>query len=368
MILISGELKPTNLQQLLYDQGSFIENLGLEVADACQKLDFFKEGSAEHHFKAILERFWPVFTNLLDSQTPKMMTFNRAFSLLGDAKIDQPLRAPSSTLSPFTHLLVDEFQDISPQIVTWIKAMQRRLLWSGKSPSVMAIGDDWQSIYGWRGSAPEIFINFSKFFETHPSLGGHKECRMLENYRSVDKILVDAEMLLKPVSIKIEKAARAKKSAQEIDHGVKFIFGKPETDNYKEVRKEIRDQLAFVNGLPKSDKTKVIVLSRNRDPKNALNTNPSKDDGVDYLTFHGSKGLQGEVAILIGEPKYDQEHIFRNGVYKVSGLFEQSYDDSAKDEVLRLAYVGVTRGIRRVIWFLKKDSPIAKLIKENDKT
>lgn len=368
VLKISGELQSADIEQVLYDQGSFIENLGLNVVDACQKLNFFKEGSAEYHFKAVLEQFWPAFTNILDSQTPKMMTFNRAFSLLGDAEIDKPLRVPSSSLSPFTHLLIDEFQDISPQIVTWIKTMQRRLLWSGQSPSVMAIGDDWQSIYGWRGSAPEIFINFGKYFETHPDLGGHKVCRMLENYRSVDKILTDAEMLLKPVSIKIDKAARAKKSAQELDHGVKFIFGSPEADDYKEVRNQIKDQLAFVNGLPKADKTKVIVLSRTRNPKDALNTNSSKDDGVDYLTFHGSKGLQGEVAILIGEPKYEQEHIFRNGVYKISGLFEQSYDDSAKDEVLRLAYVGVTRGIRRVFWFLRKDSPIANLIKGNDKT
>jgi superfamily I DNA/RNA helicase len=56
----------------------------------------------------------------------------------------------------------------------------------------MAIGDDWQSIYSWRGSSPDIFMNFSDF-SLHKSLGKHKTVFMMENYRSDAAILNDAE-------------------------------------------------------------------------------------------------------------------------------------------------------------------------------
>lgn len=81
------------------------------------------------------------------------------------------------SLGGFTHLLVDEFQDINP--------LQYRLiqLWRRDHGSLFCIGDANQSIYGFRGASAECF---SRLASDYP------ECRQIlleENYRSTPEIL-----------------------------------------------------------------------------------------------------------------------------------------------------------------------------------
>lgn len=54
----------------------------------------------------------------------------------------------------FQHILVDEFQDTNKIQYKWIKIL------AGKTGQVMIVGDDDQSIYGWRGAQIE---NIQKF-------------------------------------------------------------------------------------------------------------------------------------------------------------------------------------------------------------
>jgi len=65
--------------------------------------------------------------------------------------------------SPFTHLLVDEFQDISRSRAELILALAR----SRPGSSVFCVGDDWQSIYRFAGSD----IRYISQFETHVGPG-----------------------------------------------------------------------------------------------------------------------------------------------------------------------------------------------------
>lgn len=95
--------------------------------------------------------------------------------LLGALKLFEK-GAEQKVKKAFTHLLVDEFQDID--------SLQYRLLraWSEESSDVFVIGDPDQSIYGFRGSDPECFPRFLEDFEA-------KEIRLAENYRSTPEIL-----------------------------------------------------------------------------------------------------------------------------------------------------------------------------------
>ena len=56
----------------------------------------------------------------------------------------------------FTHILVDEFQDTNSIQFKWINNL------TGENTSVVAVGDDDQSIYGWRGAKVENINEFSK--------------------------------------------------------------------------------------------------------------------------------------------------------------------------------------------------------------
>ena len=77
----------------------------------------------------------------------------------------------------FSHLLVDEFQDISP--------VQYRLIreWSKGGAGIFVIGDPDQSIYGFRGSDPRCF---GRFFE---DFAGARKIRLTQNYRSTPEII-----------------------------------------------------------------------------------------------------------------------------------------------------------------------------------
>jgi superfamily I DNA/RNA helicase len=258
---------------------------------------------------------------------------------------------------PLRHLLIDEFQDISPQIAMWIKAVQQEQARQEREPSIMAIGDDWQSIYSWRGSSPEIFMNFSRFFPAHESLNGNKEIHMMENFRSDGKIIHDAELLMGYVRSKIEKQAKSCRKPDGDEAGVEFIDYDPGDEHWiKDALSFIREQVALVSKQKKSDKNKVIVLSRTNPTLKKIKTAGRFGRDVAFHTIHTAKGLQGEVAVIFEDSRSLQGNVFRNRIYDIVEHFSSTYDEAMEDEALRLAYVAVTRGVKRVYWFAPKNS------------
>jgi DNA helicase-2/ATP-dependent DNA helicase PcrA len=84
----------------------------------------------------------------------------------------------------FQHVLVDEFQDTNAIQYAWLRLL------AGDDAWVMAVGDDDQSIYGWRGARIENIHRFSEHFRDVQTI------RLEQNYRSTGTILGAANALI----------------------------------------------------------------------------------------------------------------------------------------------------------------------------
>ena len=84
----------------------------------------------------------------------------------------------------FSHLLIDEFQDTNTIQYAWIRLL------AGAKTRVMAVGDDDQSIYAWRGARIENIHRYESDFAPVTTI------RLEQNYRSTDIILKAANAVI----------------------------------------------------------------------------------------------------------------------------------------------------------------------------
>ena len=122
----------------------------------------------------------------------------RSYELLRD---NEPLR--EHYRQRFTHILIDEFQDTNKLQYAWIKLL------SGAGSAVLAVGDDDQSIYAFRGARVGNMADFVREFEVQHQI------KLEQNYRSHSHILDTANELIKHNKTRLGKNLHTTQGAGE---------------------------------------------------------------------------------------------------------------------------------------------------------
>jgi DNA helicase-2/ATP-dependent DNA helicase PcrA len=156
------------------------------------------------------------------------------------------LRDTSSILEKyqnrFDYVLVDEYQDTNETQVQLVKLL------AGKHNRIFAVGDDDQSIYGWRGAQVENILQFERHFT------GTAVFKLEQNYRSTAAILDFANSA---ISGNINRAA--KRLWTDSGRGESVIVNR-----YRDDRQEADDAVAMIAGLckEKTNGGNIAVLFR----------------------------------------------------------------------------------------------------------
>jgi len=130
----------------------------------------------------------------------------RSFELLRD---NDPIRAHYQRR--FAHILVDEFQDTNKLQYAWLKQLAGDEVAGHFEPhgSVMAVGDDDQSIYAFRGARVGNMQDFVREFHVE------RQIKLEQNYRSYSNILDSANALISHNSKRLGKNLRTERGPGE---------------------------------------------------------------------------------------------------------------------------------------------------------
>lgn len=356
-------IKETKLTEVFFAEGNYIENLGLDVVQAIGSLEF-TPGDPRQPFYLALQIYWRGFHDYLESMSPKkLITFNKAFALFGEHNPENIKRIPTAELDGMRHLMIDEFQDVSGLNISWVRQCCKEIRTRnqglpGLGNSLMAVGDDWQSIYGWRGSSPQYLMDFHEHFHAHTC----NTLYMQNNYRSHQTIIDAAEQIVRPTTTDRAKhgiAANEKVMNDKTPVHLHYVAkDKKINDPDETILRLVRE--AYDNGHS------ILMVFRVRDVEKAyknalrglLNDAQKKQRNVKLMTFHKSKGLQAQSVFVIGDCFYKPTKSKRNDIYSLTNLGDKSpvpYDKAQSDEALRLAYVGITRAELRCHWLVDRE-------------
>jgi len=106
----------------------------------------------------------------------------------------------------YRHFLIDEFQDTNPAQYELLRLM------IGSDQNICVVGDDDQSIYGWRGADINIILGFQNDFPTARSV------RLEWNYRSTETILTTANVVIQNNTARVSKTLRSTRGKGEPIH------------------------------------------------------------------------------------------------------------------------------------------------------
>ncbi|HBH65736.1 DNA helicase IV [Erwinia persicina] len=233
-------------------------------------------------------------------------------------------------ISPWKHILVDEFQDISPQRAALLAALRRQ----NTQTSLFAVGDDWQAIYRFSGAEMTLTTAF------HHHFGEGDRCVLDTTYRFNQRIGEIANTFVQ------SNPHQLKKPLNSLSNGNKKSISLLPEDQLEPLFNKLSGYVATGE--------RIMVLARYHhlrpDVLDKAATRWPKLS-IDFMTIHASKGQQADYVILLGLaegkegfPAAARESVMEDALLPVP-------EDFPDAEERRLAYVAMTRA-KQQVWLL----------------
>lgn len=239
-------------------------------------------------------------------------------------------------ISPWKHILVDEFQDISPQRAALLAALRQQ----NSQTTLFAVGDDWQAIYRFSGAQLSLTTAF------HHTFGEGDRCDLDTTYRFNSRI---GEVANGFIQQNPHQLAKPLNSLTVGDKKAVTLLDESQLD-------ALLDKLS---GFAKAEE-RILVLARYHHLKpasleKAATRWPKLQ--LEFMTIHASKGQQADYVIIVG--LHDGNDGFpapaRESIMEEALL--PAVEDFPDAEERRLLYVALTRARHRVWLLFNKDAP-----------
>lgn len=256
----------------------------------------------------------------------------------------------------FKYIIVDEYQDISRQRFNLTKELSNLC-----NAKIIAVGDDWQSIYAYAGSDITLFTHFKEAF------GYGLELSITKTYRNAQEVIDIAGGFIQKNNSQIRKALVSPKHikspviietyTEEVDRkqyegkgGKYFLIGKTVENVIKHILQENPNSSILLLGRYGFD---AYNLGRSSDfvydeKTGNLYSKTFENKPIEFMTVHRAKGLGYDNVIIInarnevyGFPSQVQEDPVLKFVVKDDHSIEYA-------EERRLFYVALTRTKNRV--------------------
>lgn len=222
----------------------------------------------------------------------------------------------------YKYVIVDEYQDITFQRFLFVKRLIEYF-----NAKLIAVGDDWQSIYSFTGSRLELFNKFSELYQRKI-----EDLFLSTTYRYGQELVEISSNFL---AVNEEQSKKKLKAIKSLKNPVKIVeyFSYEEEAVFKTVEKLYK----------RNPDDMILILARNNKSLERIRKNEFFNKGlndilickkypeanIEAITMHRSKGLTADQVIVFGL----KDNVFPSKGYKDSWIFEYFRLDTFYDTI-----------------------------------
>lgn len=330
-----------NYQKFIFLCTSFINNYKVNYIDETNLIDFYQKYIADYQLSLFLKVIYKAYKYY------ENYNINNNIIDFNDIINKSVKQLSNKSFIKYKYVIIDEFQDISKNRLEIIKYLSKN------NTHIIALGDDWQAIFGFAGSDVNLFVNFPKFFN---------DCSVLKiskTYRNSQQLIDVTGNFIMNNKYQLKKQLLSDKNLKE----PMIIYFYDKKNNKSKIIYDII--LQIIKSNPSS---RILILGRYKFClKSIIDNDFIKLLGnkivcknifadITYLTAHSSKGLTFDEVIILDVN--DDIYGFPSQLvdnYELSILKQK--ENYFLEEERRLFYVALTRTKNHNYILTNIDSP-----------